>query len=423
MSDNQQPPAIAKAIRLYRDGNLEASRSELRKFLLREPAHLDALLWLAKVTPDAGEAQAAAELGLKLDPSNEVAQRAVIAVNKQQARPVGEGTLTGSQLSAAIAVSTGMTLGQARAVRWRFQGIYLPIGEALDAGKIALRDLAWAVDKAWDGRIRDACRTILLNHLVGAPPQGRPLPLRVVPGSRYSERRERRAILFTGMILGMTVAAWLASVGVLLWIFAGQFGLVQPPPQWLGLAALPFLGLMWAILGWADRFSEKADQYRMGRWGEERAVDELRYCLDGRWTLFRNLEWPNRQWGDADIILVGPQGVAVLEVKSYSMEVRNIGDLWERKKGRGWRRLTAHPGKQARKNAVALRDYLKNHGIHVRWVSAAVLWSGEPQSLTVQDPAVPVLKVGALADGLEILWEGRQLNEDTAQQIVQLLEG
>ena len=69
------PTEIAEAIQLHKDGQLDQSRQLLRNYLLRDPANVDALLWLAKVSPDEREALAAAELALALEPDNEIAQR------------------------------------------------------------------------------------------------------------------------------------------------------------------------------------------------------------------------------------------------------------------------------------------------------------------------------------------------------------
>jgi hypothetical protein len=63
------PPEIKEAIQLHREGKQQESRDCLRDFLTQQPANIDALLWLAKVSPDPDEAVTAAELALKLDPA------------------------------------------------------------------------------------------------------------------------------------------------------------------------------------------------------------------------------------------------------------------------------------------------------------------------------------------------------------------
>jgi tetratricopeptide (TPR) repeat protein len=417
VSITSYPPEVTQAIDLYRAGELQESHDCLRDFLLQQPAHLDALLWLAKVTPDHQEAIAAAELALKLDPGNEIAQRAVIAV-RERAEESAEQAAEQAELSAAVALSTGMTLAQARAVKWPFRGVNRPIGEVLDDRTIALRDLGWAVEEAWDTQVKDAAKTILLTHLVGAEPDELPLPLKVIVASRFSELQERRNLVYFAALSGASLLL-LSELGILT---VGSLVLKWNWPIWVSLVLFAVIGFLVGAARFTDRYRDLADQYRLGRWGEEKVVDALRYSLDGRWTLFHNFEWPNRRWGDMDLVLVGPGGVWVFEVKAYSTRVRNIGDRWERRSGRGWRKLTTHPGHQARRNAARLKEYLKSHSVDVRWVEPAVVWAGEPGSLAVEDPATPVWNLEELSDHAEELWQSRSLPEEAVQQVVGVLE-
>jgi Holliday junction resolvase-like predicted endonuclease len=415
------PPAITQALQLHREGKRQESRDCLRDFLLQHLSHIDALLWLARVTPDPQEAIAAAELALKLDPGNEIAQRAVIAVRKQ-AGILPERPAERTELSAAVALSTGMTLAQARAVRWPFRGINRSIGDALDDGTIALRDLGWAVENAQDTRIQDAARTVLLARLAQVELQEPPSPLRIIAGSRFSERQERRSMWFLGLFLGIALTLW--AIAAVLNVVLGvlQYGYGQKLPCWFSLLIFgTFLSAFLAVK-WSDRYYDRADQYRLGRWGEEKVLDLLRCSLDGHWTLFRNFEWPHRKWGDVDLILVGAGGVWAFEVKAYSGQIRNVGDRWERKNRRRWRKLTTHPGHQARRNAARLKEYLKNNGIDLRWVEPVVIWAGESGTLTFQDPATLVWNLEALSRHIEELWQSRTIPQETVQQIVSTLE-
>jgi hypothetical protein len=188
---------------------------------------------------------------------------------------------------------------------------------------------------------------------------------------------------------------------------------------WLAFAGI--IGIIWIIFKLGERYADQADQYRSGRWGEERVVDQLRYLLAGQWTLFRSFEWPNRRWGDVDLVLVGPGGVWALEVKAYSGQIRNIGDRWQKKGRWGWRKLTTDPGRQASRNAARLREYLKGQGVGVSWVQAAVVWANEQGTLMVSDPAVPVWTWEELPDHVEEIWQNRSLSQETVQKAVEVL--
>jgi len=421
MASANYPSEVTEAIQLHRAGKQQESRDRLRGFLLQQPAHIDALLWLARVTPDPQEAVAAAELALKLDPGNEVAQRAVIAV-RERAGESPRRAAEQAELSAAVALSTGMTLAQARAVKWTPRGINRPIGEVLGDSTITLRDLWWALENAYDTRIRDAAQTILLTHLVGAEPKELPLPLKVVLGSRFTERQEQRSLIFQGLLLGAGIAFWVVSVILLIVGGILRYGYGWALPCWFSLALYGALALVLVVLRFSARYEDLADQYRMGRWGEEKVMDVLRYFLDGRWTLFRNFEWPNRKWGDVDLILVGLGGIWAFEVKAYSGQIRNVGDRWQRKARWGWRKLTSHPGRQASRNAARLKEYLEGQDVNVRWVQPVVIWAGEQGVLTVEDPATPVWDLEELSDHIEDLWQSKSLTEETVQQAVGVLD-
>src|SRR5689334_4311207 len=116
-----QPSDLTEAIRLQKDGHLEQSRHILRTFLQRDPANVEALLWLAKVSQTEREALAAAELALALQPNNEIAQRAVVAVTQRLGNKAQPPALD-------VLRVTGMTVVQARAINWPFRGLHRPVG-------------------------------------------------------------------------------------------------------------------------------------------------------------------------------------------------------------------------------------------------------------------------------------------------------
>jgi hypothetical protein len=147
----------------------------------------------------------------------------------------------------------------------------------------------------------------------------------------------------------------------------------------------------------------------------------LQATLRSPWSLYRNVEWPNRRWGDVDLILVGPGGVWAFEVKAYSSAVRNRGDQWEYRGRFGWRAVSQHPGKQARRNATNVRDYLNQHSATVNYVQAAVIWAGEPDQLTVTDPATPVWKLSELDSALEALWQSEKLSPEQVEKCQAIL--
>jgi hypothetical protein len=197
---------------------------------------------------------------------------------------------------------------------------------------------------------------------------------------------------------------------------------------WISLLLLISLGFYLTRL--VERLGEKALFYRLGRWGEERVIEHLRALLDDRWTLFRNVTWPKHRSGDIDMVLVGPNGVWACEVKTYSGDIRNVDDRWERRGKRGWYTLFSHPGKQARTGAVRLKTFLNDQQIAIAFVKPVVIWASDPTdefdvvgTLTVERPKTPVWTTDALPEHIErIIQEEPVLSPSIVEQIVSCLE-
>ena len=72
--------------------------------------------------------------------------------------------------------------------------------------------------------------------------------------------------------------------------------------------------------------------YRAGRKGEAQVLDALRQSLDQHWTIYRGLQLPKRR-DDLDLVLVGPAGVWVIQVKAFRQRVRVQNGHWEYQRG------------------------------------------------------------------------------------------
>ncbi len=411
------PPELIEAIRLQKAGQLEQSRQILRAFLQRDPANVDALLWLAKVSPDEREALAAAELAFALQPENEIAQRAVAVVAQR---------LAGNSPPPALDVMrvTGMTVAQARAVNWPFKGHNRPIGVLLDEGAIGLNDLGFAVQKAYDAQLKRAANTLLLQHLLGEGLK-EPLPsLKIVSGRSHAARNERLATFGFGILMGFALLILLGYAAfVAFYIYSLATGAIFRP-LFSVLSCVALLILVpagYGVTGLAEYLLKQVESYRAGANGERRTSEALQASLRSPWTLFRNVEWPHRRWGDADLILIGPSGVWTFEVKAYTGPVRNIGDNWQYKGRWGWRNVSRHPGQQARRNAVNTKNYLELHGAAPGYVQAVVIWAGEPETVTIEDPAVPVWRLSELSESLEELWQREKLSPEQIEKCCAIL--
>jgi hypothetical protein len=137
-------------------------------------------------------------------------------------------------------------------------------------------------------------------------------------------------------------------------------------------------------------------------------------------VIFRNLCLLDRR-GDLDVVLVGPGGIWVVEVKAYRAPVREQGAEWQRRTRIGWVALRERPGQQAQRNAVRLRDFLQRDGIDVRWVECAVAL-GRPQSVeNFRAAAPPVWHLPRLAEDLGPVLGPARLAEAEQARIVAAL--
>jgi hypothetical protein len=115
---------------------------------------------------------------------------------------------------------------------------------------------------------------------------------------------------------------------------------------------------------------------------------------------------------------VGVGGVWAIEVKGYTSPIRNIGDKWQYKNKFGWWKLGTHPGKQARRNAMRLKNFLDLKGINPGWVQPVVLWAGE--DIQIDNPGTPVWKLSELPNITE-LWKSNKLTVEQVAQIKVIL--
>lgn len=408
----QLPETINDAIQLFKDGKTEQSRTLLKDYICSIENGYEALLWLAKVSPNQAEALTAAELAYHLDPKNEVAQRAVVAVRSRG----GQQAEWDPQLD--VISFTGMTVAQARAVNWPFRGYKRPIGVLLDEKCIEMRDLGWAAQSSFDPYIKTAARTLLLNYLLDDKTETLPRSVKVARGRDYSGYLERISNFQAGIYLGVLIGICMLLIGLFLMnlifhLFSGS------TLNLISLAFVPFIVAIFAITGYEMK---KADNAKAGKEGESNFLDQLQAVLQGTWYIYQNISWPTRRWGDVDLILVGKGGIWVFEVKAYSSLIRNRGDIWEYKSRWGWRKMSKDPGKQATRNAARIREYLQTHGVNPGWVQPVVIWAGNPALLATDDPTVPVWKVSEIQDQIVEVWRQQKLSNDQIDKVDEIFQ-
>ncbi len=314
-----------------------------------------------------------------------------------------------------VTIPITMNSREAEHVQWQDTGGKLShlkgtLGELMTRKAIHASNLAYMVDKGETPALREACRVLLARWLEAAPATGtsvRRSP-EVVEGSTYLvDQREDSLVTAAAYATGAILMSLLLAVG----LAQSAFSLIAKGAHWtLVLVAvaicLVVVGVpigIWLYRAMMSNMRRYRDFYQ-GQAAENWFVDQLRGQLDSRWTIFRNLQLPGRK-SDLDVVLVGPAGVWVFEVKGYRPPVRLVNDKWSIQAAKKWKQLNSNPLRQAASNAKHLHEFLTRFGV-TRYVEKAVVLS-EPQAAE---------NFGEVRDGIWLRFE-------TTQKLTELKSG
>ncbi len=173
--------------------------------------------------------------------------------------------------------------------------------------------------------------------------------------------------------------------GILLWTEAARFG-------GYGFAAAAFLSLGGVQAG--VRALRNYNRWHRGAEGEEAVLHTLRGLPD-TYTAITNFVPPGTRQGDMDLLVLGPAGVLVIEIKSYTGRYACSGDAWFSVHADGTRRpLKGSVSRQLKRAGKSVAHFLVDCDIHVPLHTAAVFRAGTELELT--RPTVPVVQEDAL---------------------------
>lgn len=359
----------------------------------------------------------------------------VILASIRQATPAPTPKLPVPQsaVSQLSALEVGMTIEQARATLWPFKDFKgMPTGMLVETKQLTLKDLGFAIENAWDERVRQAAITLMavsLGQVVKEPPPPAG-PLKVLSGGRsYTVRKETSLTLIQGMVMGAILAV---CAFMIVWgIISGMSRPSRPTEIALPIRVVGWImalaisgGAAWGLkrlLEWTlGKLDKQIDNYRQGKEGEDRVVEAMRRQLDGNWALFRNVTLPGRNKGDIDAVLVGPPGIWALEIKTFAGEYRNIGEQWEYRAGKRWKLHKPSPSRQARDNGARLSEFLRADRIK-QWIEPAVIWANRPNPPLVENPSVAVWAFERLPEELGNLWQTKTIPEPDRTRIIEKL--
>jgi nuclease-like protein len=273
-----------------------------------------------------------------------------------------------------------MPLVEARATRWQVAP-YALMGQLLDQGKLTRKNLEWAINKAYRLDVRRAAQRLLQE--LDQPPA--PVASLAPPPPAVGQPRHGARVVIAGEYLEEqeTLHGWLLAYYIGLGV-GGVFVTIATLLQWLrsqnvwitALAIAATIGAWAWLIVLIRQQIRRVRAFRAGRKGEDQVVEQLRQALDHRWTIYRNLQLPNRK-DDLDLVLVGPGGVWAVQVKATGAPLRVHGGRWEVRRGRRWVAAQPDPARQVTGQATALNDFFKHQGLN-RFVDRAIALA-EPQ--------------------------------------------
>lgn len=164
-----------------------------------------------------------------------------------------------------------------------------------------------------------------------------------------------------------TLAVGGVGGGVLLWAQA-------PHLDGYGFAAAAFLSLGGIQSG--VRALRNYNRYQRGTEGEDGVLQTLRGLPDG-YIAVTNFVPPGTRQGDTDLLILGPAGILVVEVKAYTGRYACHGDAWFAVHADGTRQpLRSSVSRQLKRSRKAIAHYLVDCDVSVPVHAVAVFRPG-----------------------------------------------
>ncbi len=175
--------------------------------------------------------------------------------------------------------------------------------------------------------------------------------------------------------------------GVLLWSQATHL-------DGYGFAVAAFLSLGGIQAG--VRALRNYNRYQRGAEGEEGVLQTLRGLPDG-YLAVTNFVVPGTRQGDTDLLIFGPAGVLVVEIKAYTGHYACHGDSWFAVHTDGTRQpLRSSVSRQLKRSRKSISHYLVDCDVSAPVHAVAVFRPGV--RLELSHPTVPVLTQDGLRD-------------------------
>lgn len=156
--------------------------------------------------------------------------------------------------------------------------------------------------------------------------------------------------------------------------------------------------------------------YRGGWHGQKEVSTLLSHTLSNDYYLLNDL-YLRDGGGDIDHIVLGPNGVFVLETKNWNGSISCNGDEWQRM---GKRNFSGSPSRQVKRNAARIKQIFDNSpdlkSLSI-WVEGIVVLTNNHATLHFNNPTVPILKLSQLPNYIAEFRSSRSLSDEQLETI------
>ena len=158
------------------------------------------------------------------------------------------------------------------------------------------------------------------------------------------------------------------------------------------------------LLVFAVVFYRSYSGYRRGSEGEKKVTKILTSTLGDEYSLINDV-YIHDGYGNIDHIVLGPNGVFVIETKNYAGRIMCDGDEWSSQHTGKFNRLIHYdigsPSRQVKRNAVRVKRVIEDSGAFKSkriWVDGVLVFANKRVDLRINNPTVPILRANKLPE-------------------------
>jgi len=192
----------------------------------------------------------------------------------------------------------------------------------------------------------------------------------------------------------------------------------------LSLQILPAMIGLIVIVIWL--FYPHYTTWNRGATGEE-SISEVLDNLKNDYLVISDVLLPGNK-GNIDHIIIGKNGIFVIETKSHKGHIICEGDHWIQQKigrrGTLYEPYIGSPSKQIKRNAIALRDFFKENFpklSHI-WIDCIVVFTNETTTIELRNPTVTVLETWKLVNHIKNNKSEIAISQDDFSKLVTIFQ-